>query len=187
MKHSAQGQQTKIGAIPMALFDLFCQGRFEVPWHQRRYAWEIKNVQELLEDINRAMEIEQDCHFLGAVVLIGEQGQVPTFEINDGQQRMITLSLICAYLCRLFRDKGESHLEALALRMLFDLSASHTKKLSDADSLTPRISPPRDNKARFNLMIKGKSIGSNGLLTDAWRIIEGFFLRYGFGEVSEIF
>ena len=171
----------------MALFDLFCQGKFEVPWHQRRYAWEAKNVQELLEDINRAMEIEQDCHFLGAVVLIGEQDQIPAFEINDGQQRMVTLSLICAYLCRFFSDKGESRLEALALLMLFDLSASHTKKLYDADSLTPRISPPRDNKARFNLMIRGKSIGSNGLLTEAWRIIEGFFLGMGLERSRRFF
>ena len=90
--------QTVIGAEAMLFSDLFQQGYFDVPWHQRYYDWKPSDVQALLHDIEDAIKEERDCYFLGAIMLveIGHQ----RWAINDGQQRMITISLMCAALCR---------------------------------------------------------------------------------------
>ena len=51
----------------MLFSDLFHQGRFAVPWHQRYYDWKPSDVQALLHDIEDAIKEERDCYFLGAI------------------------------------------------------------------------------------------------------------------------
>lgn len=178
MGMSSSGRNgTIINARSMVFSHLFYTGRFEVPWHQRRYDWKEENVLELLHDIDEAVREDRSCYFLGAVMLVEKQSDF--WQINDGQQRMVTISLIVAYLCRLFRSKNDSRRETLALRILFQLDENSTDTLDRADELEPRLTPPRDDKTRFNLMIRGKDVGSNGKLTLAWRKIENFFLGMG--------
>ena len=87
------------------------------------------------------------CYFLGSVMLV-ERGDGRSWEVNDGQQRMITFSLICARLCRLFQKyQNDTRREGLALRVIFDLGVDHTQGLSDADDFEPRLLPPRDDKS----------------------------------------
>ena len=160
------------------LSHLLYAGQFRVPWHQRRYDWRKEHVEELLRDINEAVGEARVCYFLGAVMLVKKADKV--WEINDGQQRMVTFSLICAALCRLFSDRGDSLREHLALRNLFVLNQNHTQKLADADELEPRFSPPQNDKTRYDLLIRRKNIGANGKLTAAWQVIDGFF--HGIGE-----
>ena len=90
------------------------------------------------------------------------------------QQRMVTLSLICACLSRLFHETNEQIYENHALRILFNLDVNSTARLPNADELEPRLTPPRDDRTRYNLMIRGSSIGTNGKLTDAWQEIDQF-------------
>ena len=123
----------------MLFSDLFHQGRFAVPWHQRYYDWKPSDVQALLHDIEDAIKEERDCYFLGAIMLVEIEHQ--RWEINDGQQRMVTVSLMCAALCRRFvREAKGSQREGLALRMLFDLDANSAWTMDDAERYTPRYS-----------------------------------------------
>lgn len=152
--------------------ELFHTGTFAVPWHQRRYDWTKEHVSELLQDINEAVTEERACYFLGAIMLVKKEPD--TWEINDGQQRMATYSLICACFCRSFREANDSNREHHALRVLFNIGVNSTETLNEADELRPRLTPPRDDKTRYNLMIRGHGIGTNGKLTSAWREIENF-------------
>ena len=174
-----------IWAVSKVLSHLLYAGRFCVPWHQRYYDWRQEHVKELLDDINEAVDEKRTCYFLGAVMLVEKEDEV--WEINDGQQRMVTFSLICAALCRLFCDRGDALRENRALRNLFVLDQNNTKKLADADELKPRFSPPRNDKARYNLLIRQKNIGTNGKLTAAWQVIEGFFRGMGEEKARHFF
>lgn len=167
---------TVIETREMIFSRLYYTGKFEVPWHQRLYDWEKDHVLELLRDIDEAVGENRRCYFLGAVMLVEkEQG---SWLINDGQQRMVTISLICACLCRLFSDK-DSLRETRALRILFDLDENSTEQFCDADRLIPRLTPPRDDQTRYNQLIRGKSVGANGKLTLAWQEIDNFVSGMG--------
>ncbi len=129
---------TVIGADAMLFSELFFKGRFTVPWHQRYYDWAVSNTQALLLDIDESIKEKRRCHFLGAVLLVEtEKGR---WEINDGQQRMVTVSLICAALCRRFaQETQDSQREGQALRMLFHLDGSGVWSLDQAEHYEPRI------------------------------------------------
>lgn len=163
-----------VHAEASVLSRLFYKGLFQVPWHQRYYDWKKEHVAELLQDLDEAYREQRRCYFLGAIMLVEESEGV--WEINDGQQRMVTFSLICGRLLRMFCNGVDTRLEAYALRILFDLDENHTRTLSDADDLTPRLSPPRNDKSRYNLLIRSKDIGPNGNLTEAWSEVNAHFL-----------
>lgn len=65
---------------------------FEVPDYQRGYEWEQRQWEDLWLDIDRInTHVEQ--HYLGSIILLEvEAGSL--YEIVDGQQRMVTISLI---------------------------------------------------------------------------------------------
>ncbi len=179
-------ERTVISSRAMLFTELFKLGRFTVPWHQRYYDWNPDDVQSLLQDIHDAVIEERDCYFLGAIMLV-EQGE-SHWEVNDGQQRMVTISLIYASLCRRFANQAhESQREGHALRMLFDLDANHTWILNASDQYTPRLAPPRNDSMQYRQIIRGNTIGSNGTLTAAWEQIEGFFLLMGIDKLERYF
>ena len=66
--------------------------QFEVPDYQRGYEWEQKHLEDLWNDLQRIGE-GVDFHYLGNIILRRKDGG-SKFEIVDGQQRMITLSLL---------------------------------------------------------------------------------------------
>ena len=182
---SAPTSSTIIAARSTTFFRLFCTGRFLVPWHQRRYDWQPEHVDELLHDFAEAIDTRRRCYFLGTIILVNSAaGQ---WRINDGQQRMVTLSLIYACLLRMFKDHKDSHRAHMALRVLFDIGEDRTDALDNTDRLTPRLTPPRDDKTRYNLMIRGRRIGANGKLTLAWRQIDTFVAGMGFEKSKDFF
>ena len=144
-----------------------------VPWHQRRYDWDRENVSELLEDLDDACRQNRSAYFLGTVLLTNRGNS--TWEINDGQQRIITYSMICARLARIFASNVDPLRESRAMRILFHLPENHTMTMDEAERLEPRVTPPQDNTVTYNLVISGKNIGTNGKLTTAWRIIDNYF------------
>lgn len=166
-------QATVVQAYATRLSDLFFSGRFKVPWHQRYYDWSPNEVGDLIDDLEEAVEAKSGCYFLGAVILAGNGEGV--WEINDGQQRMVTVSLVTAAFCRRFaRDDSDPQREAIALRLLFDLEANRPCRLADADGYTRRLKPPRSDSVAYRQMIQGRTIGTNGKLAAAWQRIEAF-------------
>jgi len=66
--------------------------KFEVPPYQRGYEWERKHIEDLWLDLQR-IDDQVDQHFLGSIILL-EKESGSLFEIVDGQQRMVTISII---------------------------------------------------------------------------------------------
>lgn len=70
---------------------------FSIPDYQRQYQWEDEQVSDLLENTFEAFKTHVDEHYLGSIVTRRE-GQIQ--HVLDGQQRLTTLSLLRAALCR---------------------------------------------------------------------------------------
>ena len=177
---------TQITSDVLIVADLFMRGRFEVPWHQRYYDWTEEQVGELLRDLKEAVDARRVSYFLGSIMLVKADD---AWQINDGQQRLITLSLLIAALCRRFaaRRRSESPREQRALRMLFDRSEGAVTDLGDTTREPPRITPPRHDWSRFTQLIRGHDIGTNGKLTSAWNAIELFVVGMTLSESKRFF
>ena len=70
--------------------------QFSIPIFQRRYSWEEKDCQQLLDDILRVGSNDSiDSYFLGSIVYIRKEleiiGKMPKWLVIDGQQRLTTL------------------------------------------------------------------------------------------------
>ena len=149
-------------------------GRFVVPWHQRYYDWGAEQVLELLRDVDEAIDAGRRSYFLGSIMLV--QG-ADAWQINDGQQRLITISLILASFCRRFTEGGEQPDRARELRsmqLLFVLPDNTVATLRESAGHRLRIEPPRNDRSRFSSVVRGHDIGANGKLTDAWQTVEQF-------------
>lgn len=92
--------------------DELLQMNLQIPNYQRPYKWTSKNVSELLEDIDTAMNDSQRPDYngfkyrVGSVILHKHNDQ---YDIVDGQQRIITLSLIKHALDNSFQGVLSTH------------------------------------------------------------------------------
>ena len=177
---------TQITSEVLLVSQLFLKGRFTVPWHQRQYDWTVEQVTELLVDLKEALDEDRRSYFLGSIMLVaGEK----VWEINDGQQRLITLSLLFAAFGRRFARNRETDAgrEMLALRVLFDRPANAVSNFDDTTREVPRIEPPRQDRSRFTQIIRGRDIGTNGKLTSAWNEVALFVSAMGPHETQTFF
>lgn len=177
---------TTIQSRALSFSELFELGTFAVPWHQRHYDWDRGHVTALLNDIEEASREQRICYFLGSIMLIESDGF--RWEINDGQQRMITVSLIIARLCRMVSEENaDSQRVRIALEKLFVLPPDQVCSLDEADGYRPRIEPPRNDRSLYRQLIRGSSIGTNGKLTLAWKEIDTFLSSKTIEDVHRYF
>lgn len=92
---------------------------FTIPNYQRPYAWTTEEAGELLDDLLTAMEDgdkpveELNPYFLGSVVLVKEENK-PDAQIVDGQQRLVTLSILFSVIRELV---GPEHVGDISKRI----------------------------------------------------------------------
>lgn len=98
-------------AEPKKVYDLFNTKCYLIPRNQRRYVWNRRNWEELYDDIAIVMDQSITSHFIGSFVLndSGRNNGLEYFTIIDGQQRIITLSIMIASI--LYWLKKEKLLE----------------------------------------------------------------------------
>lgn len=161
------------------------QGRFSVPWHQRYFDWKPQHVETLLKDVALAAAEQRPSHFLGSVMLIKTRKK-NKWNINDGQQRIITFLLICAWLFENSSASGDKLTESHMMRLLFDIPETHKYTLADARKLSPRVTPPQNDKKNFEALICGETVGANGKMTAAWKIIGDFLGGKKAKELADI-
>ncbi|CAB5498236.1 hypothetical protein THERMOT_1246 [Bathymodiolus thermophilus thioautotrophic gill symbiont] len=65
--------------------------KYYVPRFQRDYSWDQEQWEDLWEDIKN---LEEEEHYMGYIVLQRDEEDKNKFSIIDGQQRLITLSLL---------------------------------------------------------------------------------------------
>lgn len=87
----------------------FFNGRFfEIPKYQRGYAWELNNVRDLFDDIFESIESKTN-HYLGTIVLSSSRIDEEQFYIVDGQQRIVTLSMIFQTIINNLKKKDSDY------------------------------------------------------------------------------
>ncbi len=77
---------------------------FALPWFQRSYAWSDEHARCLLEDIRAAVTAGNGWYLLGPIILTRRPGKT-AISIIDGQQRLITISILLAILRDLIDDE----------------------------------------------------------------------------------
>lgn len=98
--------------------------RFRIPVYQRVYSWTRPQCEELWSDLLRAAETGED-HFMGTVLSGMPDASVDAsasctgegvrmVDLVDGQQRLVTLTLLVAALCDAVHDAGDAQLRAQA-------------------------------------------------------------------------
>ncbi|NJK59132.1 MAG: DUF262 domain-containing protein [Oscillatoriales cyanobacterium SM2_1_8] len=75
--------------------DLVGNGKiYRVPSFQRDYSWKPENWEDLWQDILELNANPNASHYMGAIVLQTSRSSEKAFTIIDGQQRLITLSIL---------------------------------------------------------------------------------------------
>lgn len=74
------------------LFDT--EAHYVIPRYQRAYAWEDKEIVQLIDDINDST----GDYYIGSLVVAKVKGREERYEVVDGQQRLTTLYLLLNYL-----------------------------------------------------------------------------------------
>jgi len=114
--------------------------KYVVPRFQRDYAWQVEQWEDLWSDVETL--VDEHYHYMGYIVL-QRKGQ-HDFEVIDGQQRLVTLSLIVLAAMRQIKDLAESNHEAEEneerLRVLTD------RFIGAKNSISLRV----DNKLSLN-------------------------------------
>lgn len=96
--------QVRIHGAEYSLYNVFShEFLFTIPYYQRPYSWTMENAGKLFDDLVGFMENEKDKsldemspYFLGSLVLI--KGPGPESIVLDGQQRLITLTILLSAL-----------------------------------------------------------------------------------------
>src|SRR5215475_12700686 len=83
------------------------QNKLAVPSNQRDYAWTDRQVEQLFQDLAKAMNDGAD-YFLGAIVTIPREDNV--LEVVDGQQRLATTAVLLAAMRDHLSMRGEKML-----------------------------------------------------------------------------
>jgi hypothetical protein len=85
-----------IASEPQNLLNLFCDKVYHIPEYQRSYEWSIEKCETLWNDLTNHFRNPDDGYFLGIIVLT--KGNNNVLDVVDGQQRLISLSLLLRVL-----------------------------------------------------------------------------------------
>lgn len=108
-----------------------------IPEYQRSYKWQPKHVYQLIDDI--VLHRTKPCYRLGTVVLHqdkdSESGKKDNaLNIVDGQQRLLTLTLLCTIL-----DEAEKTFSSTLLEHKFKSSVSIENLKNNAQIISERV------------------------------------------------
>lgn len=77
--------------------------KYIIPSYQRPYTWESENAIQLIDDIYQSIGCEEQEYFIGSLICINQKPN--HYEVVDGQQRLITLSIIISELRKLIQEE----------------------------------------------------------------------------------
>jgi len=121
---------------PQTIAQLLAQ-QLTIPEYQRPYKWQPKHVYQLIDDIFNHRT--KPCYRLGTVVLHQDKESVnenkkQTLNIVDGQQRLLTLTLLCTIL-----DGAEKAIASTLLEHKFESSVSIKNLKHNAQIISERV------------------------------------------------
>ncbi len=108
-------------AVARTIMDtLDLKRKYKIPRFQREYSWEEEEFTELWEDLLDSLividkKLQPSEYFIGSLVLVGDDDDTKNIEreIVDGQQRLMTFTIMFSVLSQLFKEKNEDKLSSL--------------------------------------------------------------------------
>lgn len=145
--------------------------RYIIPIFQRYYSWGKRewsqlwdNLMELQYGSQNPGEGHIETHFMGALVFVPDRRpeySMPTYQVIDGQQRLITLSVLMCALRNTARAAGYEELAA----EINDTLLVHPYKQRDERY---RIFPRQRDREEYLAIVEHRSLGKNrNQLTEA--------------------
>lgn len=139
--------QTPLNASASSAGALLSSSIFDVPPFQREYSWQEDEVAEFWSDL--CNNIEAESYFLGLVILTDEGTRK---HVVDGQQRLVTLTLLANALYYEASDRGR---KALADRIQADFLRS-IDYASDETDPRVRLTDPADDQTLQTILSTGQ-------------------------------
>ena len=122
------------------LFDK--EAHYVIPRYQRAYAWEDKEIVQLIDDINDST----GDYYIGSLVVAKVKDKVETYEVVDGQQRLTTLYLLLHYL--------KSQVGAVGKTLSFDCRPDSNYTLTHIEALLSDEKRLADDEDRIEQSIR---------------------------------
>ena len=107
--------------------------KFFIPSYQRPYCWEPDNAEALLEDVWESCKSGEKEYFIGSIICIPREDG---YEVVDGQQRLVTLTLIMAIMGRL-EDKCDEMIRSDMKNRIFRIDP-YANRREPSPTLTVR-------------------------------------------------
>ena len=162
--------------------------RYIIPRFQRDYSWESEHWVELWEDIEQMRENKAQ-HFMGYLVFQTHDGK--TFQVIDGQQRLITLSIVILTAIKKLKELVAAGNEPDANEQRIKIYQDAYIGVSDPVTLRtePKLVLNRHNDAHFRSLVKNTAttrqrnlISTNRQLDRAFRFFDSRFQSCQSGE-----
>lgn len=119
---------------------LYSGNQYLIPFFQRNYSWNRANWKRLRDDLWALRhDGDQALHFLGPLVctpMKNMPGEIPGYQLIDGQQRLTTLTVLLAALRDAAREIG---VDELAEEIQEDYLLHKRKKGSQRYKVIPRL------------------------------------------------
>ena len=81
---------------PLNIETTLSKDNYTIPIYQRNYAWEAKEIEQLIQDImDYASAHPEKNYYIGTLVVAQNNGG---FDTIDGQQRLTTLSILSSVI-----------------------------------------------------------------------------------------
>ena len=136
--------------------------RTTVPANQRSFKWTTEHVEELLGDIDEAMDDDADEYFVGTMVV--KDGD-PAHDVLDGQQRLATMSLLLSVLVEELENLGEqARADGIRSNYLVRYDV-------DADEDLPRLKLNAEDDPYFRACIAGTAPEPDGSAPASHRLL----------------
>lgn len=160
----AESLQSPLSAAAPTAASLLSGATFEVPIYQREYAWTSDEIEEFWEDLRGA--VDNDSYFLGLLILTKEGKR---YQVVDGQQRILTLTLLVAAIRAEAIKVGRT---ALAEKLRTDFLQSID---FETDGVEPRVvlSDTKDNET-LQAIVEGRQLGELEDESVSQRIVEAY-------------
>lgn len=160
--------------------------KYVIPKFQRDYSWGQEQWEELWEDIENLAD--ENYHYMGYIVLQRKEDSL--FEVIDGQQRLVTLSIIVLAGLRLIQKLIDGHVEVENNKSRIELIRENYIGFKDPVNLMikSKLTLNRNNGRYFKEICNKldspnhrQIIQTNKLIRDAFE----FFKKKSFGDSGE--
>lgn len=121
---------------------------YVIPRYQRAYAWEDKEIIQLIDDINGISDSEN--YYIGSLVVSKIQDRTETYEVVDGQQRLTTLYLLLQFLVW-----KKALVGGIGQNLSFDCRASSNFTLSHIQDILSNVLYEGDEDRTEQSILKG--------------------------------